>query len=384
MCGNIASDHHKEFLMQVRIDRKILFGLLDELVARRRTDRFPFTKPDAIIPQKVIPEELRRDKKTLACFYFYVCIYMRGGIESLQVFNALIRMWREHPLMFSPFHAQWVRRAEVQTLLKQYIGWDSKEASRNWGENSRQLVAHWDSNPLNLLKGLRDYDEALLRIKNKRTKREMRAAGPKNAGFRGFQPKMVSMLVYFYDWEGWLGKRFLYPAPADFHNFRLGLNQGAIMLLTNQLPDHVRPTEEISKPWRDGMMEYLADRKADPIEVADAIWLFSLVMCGNSPLNRPVKTNGTGMFEQEELPHEMTIDGYTQMRFRPMLEATCLRCPIVKTCSLSIPSQPYYRKGQLVLRPRLRVEEKLGTLDPDARPRLSKPLENLHLFDSGG
>jgi hypothetical protein len=312
--------------MYVTTNKKVVFALLDTLVERWQAKKFPYNRKDATIPQTLIPEEIRKDQFLLACFYFYACIYMRGGIESGQAFRALIRMWRDDPHLFEPAHAQWYKPEAVATVLKKYVGWDSKNAGINWVENSRRLMQYWSGDPHNLIKGLRTYDEALRRIRNKLRKREQREAGYDGLGFRGFQPKMVSMLLYFYDWEGWLKPRFLYPTPADFHNFRLGLNQGGIVVEFEEGDAQLRSSEKISGPWRAVVMEYLRARKADPVEVADAIWLFSLVLCGSSPLN-----------QEREVPHHW-------------LEKTCFRCPIRTGCRFSIPAGPYYKKGLLVLR----------------------------------
>ncbi len=287
--------------MQVTVDQQKVFAMLDVLVGRWKEKRYPYNRPDAVIPQTILPTDLVKDQYTLACWYFYVCIYMRGGIESLQAFNALIRMWRQSPHFFDPGHAALMRPEDIQPVLKKFIGWDSKAASINWVYNSRRLMQDWKGDPLNLTKGLRDYDEALRRMRNKMTQRDLREAGVDGAGFRGFQPKMVSMLLYFYDWEGqslrgrnqrWLKPRFYYPSPADFHNFRLALATIAMTVERNPADDIweevyggqlIRTSERISAPWRKTVMAYLLDRQADPLEIADAIWLFSLVMCGNSP-----------------------------------------------------------------------------------------------------
>lgn len=369
--------------MKITVDRDVLFPVLDLLLERWQAKKFPYQKSDAIIPQDIIPDELRKDKKALALFYFYICIYMRGGIKSLQAFNEILRMRSKHPHLFDPhyIHGHWVTPEEVQKVLKVYIGWDSKAASINWVNNSRHLVDHWDGNPLNLIKGLKDYDEAQRRIRNKRTKKELeQAGGAKYAGFRGFQPKMVSMLIYFYDWEGWLRPRFLFPAPADFHNFRLGLNQRAILLPEGV--EMVRGIEELSRPWRDALMEYLRSRSADPVELADCIWMFSLVMCGNSPLNsiKEEGTNGSGMFEISHLPHVIT-EGIT-LGDQQKLKETCLKCPVRAGCEFTIPSRPYYREGKLLLRPRPKVEEVYPTYDPDET--VSQKPAQLTLFDPSG
>lgn len=375
--------------MKITIDEKVVFAVLDEIVGRwtATPKRFPYNLPRATVPQRLIPETLRRDKRALALFYFFVCIYMRGGIESAQAFRALLRIRGEHPELFDPLIAQALPKEEVQAVLKEFIGWDSESASISWVENSGLLMRYWKGNPLNLIKGLRDYDEALRRIRNKRTKSDLKTAGHDGFGFRGFQPKMVSMLIYFYDWEGWLEERFLYPAPADFHNFRIGLNQGGILVESNEAVPIVRQGEYLSKPWRDVLMRYLRMRKADPIEVADAIWLFSLTLCGESPLTRDAKkkTNGSGMFAEDDLPH-LIEESFGSPRFRRALLRTCLRCPLVATCSLAIPAGPYYKKGLLVLKPRVRMEEFLGSFDPDppARGQTVAHAPHPELFEPDG
>ncbi len=362
----------QEHVMQVHTDKKAGYAMIDKLVYLHQNKRYPFNRRDAVIPQKIIPPELRQDTYTLACFYFYICIYMRGGIESLQTFNAIIKMWREHPDLFNPIRAQMLAPEYVQTLLKTYIGWDSGAASINWVTNSVRLVKNWNGNPLNLLKNLHSYEQALKRIRNKLTKRDVRQAGPGHEGFRGFQPKMVSMLIYFYDWEGWLEKRFLYPSPADFHNFRLAIANGALMV-SLRAGEHLRSSEKLSAPWRKLVMNYLKDRGADPLVVADALWLYSLVLCGNSPVTmvrelkpRSVKIRNKkkevigeklviGLFEHSQTKEEWDTVRWAAHK-RQQLKQTCLACVLAVSCKYAIPSRPYYRKGRLILRPRIRVE----------------------------
>lgn len=350
--------------MLVTVDRSKLFALLDEIVGRWTAEpkRHPYNKKDAILPQTAIPEGVRSKEKTHACFYFFACIYMRGGIESLQAFRGLSRMWEKYPDLFDPHYAQWYPLGELQKILKEHIGWDSRTAAHNWKENARRLVTHWGGNPLNLLRGLRSYKEAMRRIRNKRTIRDQVAAGRDGGGFLGFQAKMVSMLLYFYDYERWLEVRFSYPTPADFHNFRIGLACGVLTVQTNGTV--IRFSEHLSLPWRNAVMAYLKARKADPVVVADALWLFSLTMCGNSPL---VSTpswalESTTLFETSELPHDTMLGVYFAPRYREPLERTCLSCPLLTSCNFAIPSEPYYRRGQLVLRARPRLEDSLPTI----------------------
>jgi hypothetical protein len=372
--------------MEVQLDRERLFEVLDVLLARWSSSpkQYPFTHKDATIPQTIIPDALRSDPHKLARFYFYACIYMRGGIESSQAFRALLTMGQEHPELFDSLHAQWMKEEEVQNILKRFIGWDSKAASINWIENSKRLMRNWDGDPFKLIKGVKSYTEALRRIKNKRGKDEFKKAGSNNIGFRGFQPKMVSMLLYFYDWEGWLKPRFPYPSPADFHNFRIGF---ANRILRVSPPTAVfRTQEKISAVWRAGIMDYLQVRKADPVKVADALWLFSLVMCGNSPATTTYKTPPIEKKERPALFHFGNVtehwkqDESLQTSRREKLLETCGICLCAATCDFAIPAYPYYTLGQLELRPREKVTRGV-ILKFGAPPSKEEPLQET--FDFG-
>jgi len=354
--------------MRVTVDRSAVSYLLDTILPLWRAKEYPYNRKDAIIPQTLIPSELRAAKQTLACFYFYVCIYMRGGIESKQAFNAFIAIWRAHPGLFDPQEAAEMEPEAIREILISFgLGWDSKNASLNWVENSKRLVRNWGGNPLSLLHNLRSYEEACRRILNKKGHEDagethgfLDDAGKREEGFIGFQYKMVSMLIYFYDWERWLPVRFLYPSPADFHNFRLGIAVGAITIKApnGKVP---RAVEYVSRPWRAAIMRYLSERKADPVEVADALWLYSLVMCGNSPVTITRKDSGEKseeedapivmLFTESEAPETWDRREWGYLR-REALKHTCFVCPFALTCR-PVPAYPYYSKGQLVIRKKL-------------------------------
>ncbi len=90
--------------MQVTVHRKRVFDLLDVLLARwtATPKKYPYNRPDAVIPQTIIPAKLRANKFALVCFYTFVCIHMKGRIESLQAFKAYIRMWELRPPLIRP------------------------------------------------------------------------------------------------------------------------------------------------------------------------------------------------------------------------------------------------------------------------------------------
>jgi hypothetical protein len=354
--------------MKVTVDHTKVFELLDTILPRWKASPklYPYNRKDAVIPQTIITAELRADKFTLACFYFYICIYMRGGIVSLQAFKAMIKIWQTHPELLDPRQAVEIKPEAIRAILISFgLGWDSENASKNWIENSKRLVTTWGGNPLSLLRNLTSYEEACRRILNKKGREDseethgfLKDAGKGDRGFIGFQYKMVSMLLYFYDWERMLPIRFLYPSPADFHNFRLGIACGAITIKTKngQIP---RAVEYISKPWRAAVMHYLKEKKADPVEVADALWLFSLVMCGNSPATQtkqgPLKKKLD--HNKKEIETLLTVaeveekwdDLEWATRKHMNLDKTCLVCPFASTCR-PVPARPYYTKGHLVTR----------------------------------
>ncbi len=378
--------------MQVTVDRKAVFKLLDTILPLWKAvpKRYPYNRKEAFIPQRLIPEKLRADKRALACFYFYACIYMRGGIESKQAFNALLRMHEEHPDLFDPLLARFMSVADVQSILKQFIGWDSRAAAYNWVENSRRLAENWGGNPLNLVKGVRSYEEACRRMRNKRTRSDRILAGRDGEGFVGFQYKMVSMFLYFLDWEKLLPIRFPYPSPADFHNFRLGIAAGAIKVILE--PGEVaKANEKMSAPWRAAIMAYLRERKADPVEVADAIWLFSLVLCGNSPATLtkadPLRKKLDKNKEEIEtlMTHAQVIETWDLRKWAlsktTALKQTCLVCPFMATCR-PVPARPYYTKGLLVIRETLGLQ--IG-LDAEHLQipgfKLSSQEEHQHMFE---
>lgn len=373
---------------EVIVDDETGFLVFDILIERWQAEpkKFPFDQRSAIIPQNIIPDRLREDKEELFNFYLFICLYMRGGIESLQAFRAMIRLWEDKPELFDPYHAQYLTHGELQPIVAQYVGWDSNNVAKFWIENARRLMRNWEGRASNVFRGMKSYDEALRRIRNKTNKRDWLEAckvDDRGQGFIGFQPKMVSMWVYFMDWEGLLDKNFLYPTPADFHNFRLGLAH-RILVLEPQ-PENIRSSEKISKPWRELTIRYLEARKGkvSPVELADAIWLFSLVACGNSPLtdyHERNDKNGHGMFSAEYLEHSAKPD-FLASKFRGRLERTCLACPLIDTCEIAVPAGPYYQRredrevafgGQLYLLDRFPIEHHLP---PFAINYLTVPVE---------
>ncbi len=159
-------------------------------------------------------------------------------------------------------------------------------------------------------------------------------------------------------------------------------------------------------------MEYIKSRKADPVEVADAIWLFSLVMCGNSPANVTIQTGAEKKAAEEkekgrrskkkkkekpaslfdhvglDIDLDWQHEKWIEHHGRKALEQTCFVCPLQKTCDFGIPTRQYYDRGLIIIRPRLKLEE---TIDPrlirEPRPQEviidQDVLQLLHIGETG-
>jgi hypothetical protein len=122
------------------------------------------------------------------------------------------------------------------------------------------------------------------------------------------------------------------------------------------MESEVRVSEKISALWRAAVMEYMRLRKADPLHVVDVLWLFSLVMCGNSPVTTILKEKPSRsklrLFSHANVEDTWDHSLWIKARRGIWLQQTCLICPLASTCELAIPARPYYRKGILLLRPR--------------------------------
>lgn len=348
--------------MQIITSYEAVCLVIDELLARWRATpkRFPFNHPEAVIPQTIIPDWLRNNKEIFPNWYLWVDLHMKGRITSLDAFRGHIRIAERHPWFYLPHYMRWEAPARLIEVLEEcQMTSDKINVVRDLRINAMHLETYYDGNAINLFKGATSWEEAVRRVKNKRTRRERRAAGHAGEGFYGHQEKMVSMQLYLQDWEGWLRPRFPYPAPSDIHNIRIALAARGIVV-TGLNETVIRDHETITAPWREVVLRYIKDTKEDPIAVSDVLWLFSKLLCGNSPLTHTSKQErqrDSGMFDASALPHVKDIEQYTHPGYRRALEETCLVCPLLGTCDYAIPARPYYDRGLIELRPRPRVED---------------------------
>lgn len=387
--------------MKVQVDSKRFPEVLDRLLQMHRDGVYPFSRTDAVVPQTLIGEDIREDKRALSLFYFFACIYMRGGIVSSTAFKLLLKMRTAYPWMFEPAEVITRDVAAVRMVLKRHIGWDSENAGLYWHLNAGLLVEQWRGNPLNILGAIENYDDALTYYVNKNKKGSKKPGtfteklqhNQRSLGFWGHQHKMASMQVYFADWERLFTKRFLYPGPVDFHNYRLFLTTGAIKLVGVEDNESVSFGEKVSRPARDALMNYLIRTGVDPVDLADVIWLYSLLMCGESPhtKTKEAKKKPAPLFLHGEVEEVWSIGEWSK-RKATSLHRSCHVCAFNRTCRYAIPAGPYYGKkesgergGKIVLRPRppLAFHLKPEQIDPRLvnAPLMGEAAEDYNVFE---
>lgn len=347
--------------MKVELNYDRLCEVVDRLLELKKKNTYPFNREDAVVPQTLVPDELRADKEALALFYFYICTHMRGGITSATVFRQYLRMRKAFPWMFQPKEVIKRSEAEVQRTIKRFVGWDSKTAGTFWWRNSQLLVANWGGSALEIIKQTRNYEDATRFYRNRLKKGEkIRDIDSRNLGFWGHQPKMVSMQVYFADWERLYKKRFPYPGPVDWHNIRIFITLSALIIIRKEGDTPLRFSETLVRPLREGLMQYIKSRKKDPILVADVNWLFSLLMCGQSPLTQtkakvvfqsaPLYEAGKNEDGAYAIDADWKIEQHGTKR-KIGLGKTCAVCTFNTECKYAMPARAYYSKGLIVQRP---------------------------------
>lgn len=323
-----------------------VFGRLLDLL---RAGEAPYDKArQPHIPEN-LPANIASDQD-LACFLFCVCYYMKGGINSWQALLALTPIHEAHPEIFQPsYFGQDAKllteqQALVKTLLNGTLNYGAIETSEFWAKNFQKLNRFWQGNPLELFKDTSgDYRILYDRIINRSG---FKAHKPD--GFLGFQEKMASMLAYFYVDTG-LAEPLMIPVPVDFHVMRMIVEHGIIRIGPEDIGQNLRRIDFL-KALRDISIEYCSRHRIEPVELCDALWLYSRSRCKDSPGN----TGQVGQYAARQTPIIYQEPAkWSQGKVRRYYNV-CASCPISDTCVLDVPSAHYYRRGELICLPKKR------------------------------
>lgn len=328
--------------MNVVIDQARGELVIGRLLAAFRNLEYPYEETWAL-PQTFIPPAIKDDPLLMARFLFYCCHYMRGTIKSDLAVQRLISMWHARPDFFDPYKvAKLGSPTELADLLQQYIGYKVAEIAPFWIENSRRLVTLWQGDPRLIFADVTTPEEMYQRITNK-----------KGRGFLGFQEKMASMLLYFLLHARLMPSLSASP-PVDFHLLRIMIGTEVLIPETREERklryEHAEPKGRAFLEW------YGKEHGVEAIDLGDALWMLSVVLCSQAPGNMSVgrKRDVTG---KKIYPKPLEVS-WKNPNHRKAYLASCGRCPIEAFCRWNVMSGDYYQTGSLNNRPRERPNGK--------------------------
>ncbi|MBI5004320.1 hypothetical protein HZC00_04455 [Candidatus Kaiserbacteria bacterium] len=349
-----------------------VFGILLEAF---REVRYPYNV--AVLPQDMVPAELRKDPLRHAQFLWYACHFMRGALDSTTAIRQLVTLWSFRPDLFMPEKVVTIPLEEIKGQLVRALNYHIDEIGVFWQENSARLIKYWRGDPRLIFHKLKDGADLRRRVMNKRTQ----GTRPSNEllnheqGFEGFQAKMTSMLAYFLIAEKLVSPIEIIPA-VDFHLLR-------VMFETEILvPDTYERRIGYDEAYKYGanLLEcYLKRDFSRSVELADALWLLSSNLCALAPGNRSVGRSTRKNYRdgKKTLPQVLNVDP-DDLNHQRWYARSCARCPISDACVRNVPSGPYYEVGMFMIHPRRRMEvpQELFPLDtcrhPHTAPRRYK------------
>ena len=335
-------------MKKFRINYQRTKTVFDMILVAYNERRYPFNLPEAKLPQREenMPKTLKFGSREHALFFFHACYYMRGGIKSdIALFN-LSRVYDAYSFIFLPETFKNLNEDNLESYARSVrekldrfdLGYNSKETARIWSLNAKKLYDFWDSNPLNLIKGVKNYNEACARIKNGGFSLENRN------GFLGFREKMVSMLLYFY-LDADLIDPFHFPIPIDFHVMRIMVSHELIYVEGEKGSKENLLSERFLKKIRETVIKYSKQEGINPINLCSALWTFSRILCSKQPGNR----SEIGRYKARNTQVKEKVINWTSADVS-LYEARCGLCLVSDTCLYNIPSANYYRRGELLIR----------------------------------
>lgn len=345
--------------MTVRISWQRSLPILDQLYSARVNGGFPFFLPNAELPQIIVPDWIKSDPEQLARFYWIFCLWNRGRVKTMTACRGLIRVVEACPDLLRPEFVVTLSQSQLVEIL-QFCGLPqmSKGNAKGWLENASRLVTDWDNKVLHLMTGLSSYRQALNRLSN-RPATSRRSA----RGMYGYQKKMTSMLLYYLMYEG-LMKPFMFPVPVDYRIMNFCLSKNMVLVKPDNKGNY--RSDEMEDALRVLFFKYAKLRQANPLLLAEAIWLYVGVMCSRHPNNRTragrYNARGTTI---ESIPPDWTKD-------RLAFTETCGVCPFDSICQTTFPYQYYYSWGAL----HPVVRERPPGLSPPLFSRLGEPPHN--------
>jgi hypothetical protein len=333
--------------------REVFAPMLEQYMARGS----PFLTVDADRPQAYVPASLKSNPALWARFLFYLCLYMRGGYDSVEAAKRLAQAFLNHPELFDERVLGW-SEADIQRVMGGFIPIFRERIGRFWLHNSQVLWQYWSGDPRRIFVHARSADESYFRLMGSRYRplsKRLQAAtrGQLPAltagsihdlavyeGFLGFREKMTSMLAYFLFDASLMTQLPPLSAPVDFHHVRIYLQTGMLPVVTGSVYRY----EQLVAPGI-AVAEYLQRTFSLPMPVyGDIIWLWSKNLCSLAPHNWSRKVQSpTGRVIRESV-----VPTWSKAE-RRAYERSCGQCAIARWCTKAVSSGPYYTDGRFVL-----------------------------------
>ena len=326
--------------LDIVVDTTRADEVLGTLLKRYWLNKYPYNLETTRVPHHPdhMPETMPRDGVEHASFLWAVCYYMRGGIKSVEAVKRLASMYDddESRHLFDFTQAQSVDVDEVDEALKKHGLGLRTAVARQWVENAGRMTERYDGDPRKIFDNVTDYDEALTHIQN----------DGKSGGFKGFQHKMTSMIIYYLLDDKLIHGFDHFPIPVDLHVMRMSIAHEMVTFPNaDESQDLFQP--EVTTALRELYVDYARRHDVSAIDLCNAVWLYSEALCGYQPGNITLEPDGRSARNGRQtnlVPLEFDPTDENQ---RKAYERTCGSCAIRSTCVWDIPGKPYYVTGKM-------------------------------------
>lgn len=322
--------------------------VIEQLVALQRQNEYPYNLPNAEVPNRseFMPDEevLQRGTREHALYLWHACYWMGGGIESNLAFKALTELYTDYPELFDPAFLveHGISEQQVEEVVSKYpaLNFNLQRIKRYWTTNARRLYDNYGSDPRNIFSDNPSYRTIKQRLINKR-----------GNGFLGFQEKMASMYTHFLGDAGIIPET-PFPPAVDFHLLRLAIANG--ILTFENVPENGNVfTPATIGTLRKMLYDYIIATGASELEVDDALWRYSKLMCAEAPGNATVVDYKAGRGVKSSAQEVMFSDPTMLAKYA----RSCGSCAIEATCMFNIASGPYYADDRIIPTPRIRLAD---------------------------
>lgn len=329
--------------LEITVHYDRLHEVTQSLLALQRDSQYPYDSAKAEVPNRsenMPPEDiLPRGSEQHAQFLWHVCYWMGGGIESNLAFKYLGQMYTDFPELFNPRYIveQGITEEQIKEVVSQYpaLNFNLERIKTFWIANAYKMVSEYEGDVRAVFKGAQSYRTILHRLVNKGGR-----------GFLGFQEKMASMNTHFLEDAGILTEPIPFPPPVDFHLLRLATSLG-VLTFDNTKDGNIFQDKTIAV-LRKAFYDYIITTGTSELELDDAWWRYSKLMCALAPGNAANVDRSAGRGEKSargevDFSNPVILQRYAQ---------SCGRCALNASCTLSVASGEYYADDKIIPVPR--------------------------------